>query len=47
MLELVRIAGSALLLKVFLPVAKNLLRQMINQGSSKHMTLKQSKTSIQ
>ena len=41
--ELVRIARSTLLLKGFLPVAKNLLDQMINQDGSKLMLLKKIK----
>ena len=38
-----RIAGSVLLLKDFLTVAKSLLDRVINQGSSKQMILKQIK----
>ena len=43
--EFVIIAGSTLLLKNFLLVAKNLLDQMINQAGSKHLLLKQIKNS--
>ena len=45
MSEFVIIAGSTLLLKNFLLVAKNLLDQMINQAGSKHLLLKQIKKS--
>ena len=38
--EFVRIDRSTLLLKEFLPVAKNLLDRMISQGGSKRMLLK-------
>ena len=38
--EFVKIAGSALLLKNFLPVAKSLLDRMINQAGSKQLLLK-------
>ena len=43
MSEFIRIARSTLLLKEFLPVAKNLLDQMISEGGYKHMLLKQIK----
>ena len=45
MSEFVIIAGSTLLLKNFLLVAKNLLDQRINQVGSKHLLLKQIKKS--
>ena len=43
MSEFVKIAGSTLLLKNFLPVAKGLLDRMINQAVSKQLLLKQIK----
>ena len=43
MSEFVKIAGSTLLLKNFLPVAKSLLDRMINQAGSKQLLLKQIK----
>ena len=43
MSEFVITARSTLLLKNFLPVAKNLLDQMINQADSIHLLLKQIK----
>ena len=43
MSEFVKIAGSTLLLKHFLPVAKSLLHRMINQAGSKQLLLKQIK----
>ena len=41
--EFLRISRSTLLLKDFLPVAKNLLDRMINQVGSKHLPLQQIK----
>ena len=38
--EFVRIARSTSLLKISLPVAKNLLDRVINQGDSKYMRLR-------
>ena len=37
--KFVRIIKSTLLLKDFLPIAKNLLDRMINRGRSEHMLL--------
>ena len=47
MREFERITRATLLLQEFLPAAKNLLDQMINQGGSKHMLLKKIKKDIQ
>ena len=44
--DFVRFARSALLLKVFLPLAINLLDRVINQGGSKHMLFKQLKNAF-
>ena len=41
--DVLRITRSILLLKGFLPVVKNLLYRMINDGNSKHVLLKQIK----
>ena len=41
MSEFVRIDGSVLLIKDFLPVAKNLLNQMISRNGSKYMLSKE------
>ena len=46
MSEFVKIAGSTLLLKNFLPVAKSLLNRMINQAGSKQLLLKQIKKAL-
>ena len=46
MSEFVRIGRSTLLTKDFLPIAKNLLDRMINQGGFKHISLRQTKKAI-
>ena len=47
MSQFVRIARSTLLLKGFLPKAKNLSDRMISQSASKHMPLKADKKDVQ